>query len=185
MSKKDLIQNSSSNSQLAVHYAAAHKQLLGVSVRVPPNYMGKFAVFEDDLREFGIPSRDYAYNVVGVMKKWLMDKGLGYVPINVFLSNFAISKFLKVYQSTEVDVLADKGDLIHSELLVSRRYIEANKKGVVKFRVIVEELKPLLSEDWLELYYQGGSRPEIEALDILCEEYNVSAYTITDIVDAI
>lgn len=178
------------NSQLVVHYKNANHQVFVKTPYVPKKQYGKFLVLEDDLRELGIPPRDYAYTVVIMLKKWVMDHGMDTLPIKVFCGEWAMKKFLKVYESESVVIVDDDKDrLLYTELLIARAYIYANGKNgnVVRLGDIVEERKELLSPDWLELYYSGELRTcESEAIDMLCVEYNVRhANNYRDIVDAL
>ncbi len=180
----------SSSSQLAEHYRNANGSVFGTFPFVRKEHYPKFLVMEDDLREDGISCKDYAYTVINIFRKWTIDKGMNYVPINVFLGKVAYNKFLKVYQSESVIIPTndDKDKMLYSELLVARAYIHLNTENgnVVRLKDVVSDMKGLLYEDWLSAYDCGKGRPTSEALDILSLEYRVrNATNYVDIVTAI
>lgn len=180
----------SSSSQLLLHYKNANGSVFGTFPFVRPENVSKFVVMEDDLREYGIPCKEYAYTVVKILEKWARNKGLNCIPIHTFLSDFALNKFLKVYNSDSVVIPHndDKDKILYSELLVARAYVQMNTDNgnVVRFRDIVFDMKRLLDENWLLAYDSGKGRPISEALDILCSEYRIrSARNYADIVTAI
>src|SRR4030042_5555367 len=70
---------------LVFHYIAAHKNLLGYKPFIHNKTYARFTVFEDDLREKHIPSRDFAYTVVKLLKKKIIENKWKCVPLNMFL----------------------------------------------------------------------------------------------------
>jgi hypothetical protein len=175
---------------LVFHYIAAHKNLLGYKPFVHAKTYARFTVFEDDLREKQIPSRDFAYTVVKLLKKKVTENDWKCVPLNMFLGDYAIKLYQKVSSSTvEVDYTnGNKTELLHNELLVARMFVQQNVTSdkFVRLSKVVEDIKPLLSTDWLELYESKKPRPISQALDILMDEYNINvANTYLDIIDSL
>jgi hypothetical protein len=147
---------------------------------------------EDDLRNLGIAPRDYAYTVIGALKKWATSKGLNGVPMKVFCSDFALNKARKILESKTVRTnpeVHDNGTLLHTELMVARAYIARNTSNgdVTRLITIVEELEPLLDQVWVDAYYKGKKRPVYEALDVLMDEYGIrkSVTNYADIVSVL
>lgn len=157
---------------LARYYIDIHKDIFGCKVFVHEKYYSKFRVMEDDLREIGATPLEYADIVIRMLKNWANVKGLNSVPIRVFCGDWALGKFKKVFESDIVDISKDADTVLYSELLVARTYIEGNYSNIGN---VVEDLRPLLDDDWIELYNEGSYRFSMgDALDILCEEYGVS-----------
>lgn len=185
---------STTEPQLALHYSNAHKAIFGKKLFVNKKMWGKFRVFEDDLRERGIKPMDYAYTMVRVLKNWAQDKGMDFVPIPTFLSDWVMDRYMKILTSESVTINkpreVDEAAMLHSELLVGRTYIVENTHNVVRLAQVVASLRPFLSYDWLALYDRGDPRRKLleEALPILCQEFTVKARNVTcypDIVDAL
>lgn len=194
MDKKDLkskLRNDSSISlpPLVRHYKDAIKEVYGEKTRViiHAGEYGKFEEKQKELRDLGVPLRDYAYGVVVLLEYWVRKKGFEFLPVNVFLGDWVLSKFRKVYESEFVDFHYgdDSSELLYTELRVARYYIESSLDEVVRFRDCVEELRPVLSENWLYAYENDVRDGLVHyALEILEGEYDVSyALSYVDIVD--
>jgi hypothetical protein len=160
---------------LASYYESAHMQVLGKKCFIRPEEYAMFETFMDDLRELNIGYRDYAQTVVKLLEKWLEKKKFYRVPINVFCGDWALSKFRSIENSEYVSV-ADtdedaKTEILQSELLVARAYVDGNLKDVCRMTEIIKDLKPLLSKKWLEC--SKSERPIDEVVEILCKEYGI------------
>lgn len=190
MPKKDLIPRSLTDSipSLVIHFQKATRKVFSMDIYVHKKTYGKFRVFEDDLREKGVSSREYADTVVKMMEKWVHGKCWKCLPLNVFMSDWVLEKFMKIHNSATVTIKTNDVDiLIQDEVMVARTYIaHALEYDSMKFCDVVEELKPMLSTDWLFLYYKKHGRPIKKSLEILSEEYGVTgARTYNDIIGAI
>jgi len=188
MPKRNSKWNSRNIPTLARFYMDAHEDIYDVRPFVHSNHYGRFLVFEDELREFGYSCKEYAYTVVKILEKWKDSKGFKHIPVVAFTGDWALKKFMRVADSKHVDISNDDYSLYHSELIVARSYIYENAYNgrCVKLRDVVNELRPLLSEQWLEKYDSGGERPIDDVLDDLCDEYGVVvARNYNSIVDAI
>ena len=66
-------------------------------------------------------------------------------------------------------------ELYYSEKTAAATYVIDNISDgvVIAFSKVVENLKTLLSDSWLNRYYNGKDRPVIVVLDELCEEYGI------------
>lgn len=182
---KDLTQDSL-RPQLAILYSFAHKRFFGRKYFVREEQYPQFEVMEKRLRDAGIPAKEYTYTVISMLKKWAQDKGMRSVPINVFCGEWAMGKFLKVWESKtiEAEPVKDEDVILHTELMVARMYIHRSRRGFVRLRDIVKDLEDVLDKHWLEMYEAGERRPVTEALEILCEEFRIAhAKDYTDIVD--
>jgi hypothetical protein len=139
------------------------------------------------LRDEGIAYKDYTEVVLKLLKKWTEDKGMDFIPIPTFLSTFALGRYLSVADSQTVEVADDEFDeMLHSELLVGRLFIAkyVETRGDFKLRDAVEELAPLLSQNWLDVYESGFSvRPVAESVEIIAQENGVRANNYLDIAD--
>lgn len=177
---KDLKRKLSSDPQLIYHYKNAIKAVFGIHTRVNANKHVKFSEVEKELVDKNISLRDYAYGVVVMLEKWVSDKNMKLLPVNVFLGDWAFNKYLKVHNSVSVTIDNVNSDiavnLLWSELLVARTYIETNLIECRRLCDIVIELKPLLSAEWLELY-ESGNTMHLETLALLQleEEYLVKS----------
>jgi len=160
---------------LASHYESAHKQILSRKCFIRPGEYAVFETFMDDLRELNIGYRDYAQTVVKLLEKWLKEKKFYRIPINVFCGDWALKKFQTINKSDYVsvpDVDDDiKTEILQSELLVARKYVDSNLKEVCRMTEIVKDLKPLLSKHWLNC--DKEERPSAEVTEILCGEYGI------------
>ena len=163
--------------QLIFMYRAATQKIYNVNVFVPKSRLNRFLQFEKSLIMHEMSPSLYTTTTLTILQKWVKQKGLDYVPINVFLGKWAMERFLKVYQSQTVEIMgldaAKHAELLHSELLVARahmkRTIEAGQE--VPMDLSVGKLKSMLSQDWLQLYRSGQERQVTsEALDIICYE---------------
>jgi hypothetical protein len=187
MSQKDLKQNSYNRSQLITHYRSAAKKVFGKEPYVHPKHISKFLVFEDDLRERGIGTYDYATTVVAMLEPWARKRNINYIPVNLFLGQYALDRYMSIANSDTVTISIgdDKDEILYNELMVARLYIQKNLQDVRRLGDIVSDLRPILSKAWLDIYESGKARPVTEALDVLCAEYGVSGNSYNDIVDAI
>jgi len=172
-------QSSSNKPALASYYESAHMQILGKKCFIRPEEYPIFETFMDDLRELNIGYRDYAQSIVKLLERWLISKKFYRIPINVFCGDWALSKFRSIENSDYVsitDVDEDiKTEILQSELLIARAYIEGNLEDVCRMTEIVKDLKPLLSKKWLEC--QKSERPVDEVIKILCKDYGIKPVT--------
>ncbi len=186
--KKDSKQYSN-RPQLVTHYINACQSVYGVEPFIHRKLYSKFSVFEDDLREEGISPKDYAYVVAKLLEKFVYNKGLKCITVNLFLGDYCLTRYKRVKKTKTVEIRHNdiKDILLHDEVLVARVYIEKNSKssnGYYRLCDIVDELKPLLSSEWLQVYNTKGKRPQFDALEQLCEEYNISK-PVTDYFDIV
>jgi hypothetical protein len=173
-----------------MHFQRASKKVFNVTPYIHEKYYGKFLVFEDDLRERGISGREYADTVVKMMEKFVYKKNWKSLPLNVFMCDWVLEKFMKVHNSSTISIKIDNNIedvLLQDELNVARTYIShAIGREPMKFSSVVEELKPVLSKEWLLAYYTKHGRPIRESLEILSEEYSIiDARTYNDIIGAL
>lgn len=183
MLQKDLRQLSFENQpSLATYYIAATRKIFSSSVTVSKKSWPKFRVMEDDLRERHIPVRDYAYTVLSLLATWANKRGFKYVPFNVFLGQWAFDRFIKIWQSENIDLPdkpQDMDEITYSELLVARTYIAYNidKNAYVRMSKIVAMCRQFVCDEWYELYSSKSRARDkfmYKVIDILCEEYGIS-----------
>ena len=164
---------------LAVCYESAHKQILGKRCYIREEEYKIFETFMDDLRDLNIGCHDYAYVVVTLLEKWLKEKKFYRIPVNVFCGNWALKKFQAVDKSLYISVKDPyenrTAELLQSELLVARSYVEENLRDVYRMQDIINNLRPLLSKCWLEC--PKDERPVSEAIDVLCKDYGIKSAT--------
>jgi hypothetical protein len=179
-------------SQLARLYSKITYDIFGVNCRIHKSKIPKFLKFEKRLHKENISLRRYTEVVLRLLYKWAMDKDMTFVPVDIFLSEFAYMRYSSVISTKTLDVMDESEDrfaeLLHSELMVGRlfirRYIETD--GGYKFRKAVSELRSILSPLWLELYDTSQSRPTEDALEVLSAEFGIlPADTYLDIVDSV
>jgi hypothetical protein len=163
--------------QLVLYYTKATEKIFGKKVWVSTMDFSKFRVLEDDLREIGASSKDYAYTVLSALQYWTKDHHMDYVPVGVFCGKFAFQKFGKIWKSETVSLIdTPDAELRHSERMVAEMLIARNMSGQVMTNIdgVVSELRPLLSRAWLEMYDHGRYRMcSGEIIDELCAEYHV------------
>jgi hypothetical protein len=175
MSKRNSRQSLSNKPVLATYYESAHKKILNRKCYIVERDYAIFETFMDDLRDLNIGYRDYAYGIVTLLKGWVEKKKLYRIPIPVFCGDWALGKY-KVVDNSQYVKVADKEEDLHieilqSELLVARAYIDANLKDVCRMNEVVSDLKPLLSKAWLDCPKE--KRPTSEVEEILCKEYSI------------
>jgi hypothetical protein len=162
--------------QLVSFYISATKKVFGHGIRVSERNYSMFRVLEDDLRDIGADSREYAYTVMTMLKTWAKEHNMNFVPVKVFCGEFAYKKFLKVWKSETV-VIEDSDDfkLLYAERMVAEAFITDNMAGANRtFEQEVEDLRPMLSKEWLEMFDSGKYRKYTgEIIDELCRKYKV------------
>lgn len=173
--------------QLARAYRNEMAAVYNCHVHVSKDSYAQFRVFEDELKSRGYSATDYATTVAKFLMRWVMDRKLRCVPKRVFLGDWALGKYVRVSKREYVDISNtddDRDTLVLDELTVARVYVHRNVENGTVCRImdIVAELRPMLSDDWLQLYDGGMRRPVTEALDTLCEEFGVYASSYVDIV---
>jgi len=168
---------------LVGYYQKASDNVFGNSPFVHQKSFKRFTFMEDKLRSLSIAPRDYADTVTAVLKKWALDKNLDHVPVHIFVSDYALNKYIKIAASESVNVVDEDGEIILlNELLVLRTYIHRNlTEGVVRFGDVVNDIRSIVSKDWLTVYEQK-TRPTAKALEILSEEFGAKyANSVNDI----
>jgi hypothetical protein len=174
-------------SQLARLYSKTTEELFGVICHIHKSKIPQFVKFEKRLRNEGISLRNYTDVVLRVLYKWALDKDVGFVPVDTFLSEFGYMRYQSVISTESLDVMDESEDryaeLLHSELMVARlfirRYIET--EGDYKLRKAVEELRPVLSALWLLQYDTAphlARDAEDGALEIMSQEFGLSSKMI-------
>lgn len=169
--------------QLYTHYANAHKKIFNKPVHLPKKFWPLFSVLEDDLRNEGYDSKDYAYTIIKSLQHWAKDKKLTFIPANVFCGNWAKQRYIKIYNSKTVRIQDIETDnfvtLLHSESLAARKYISDRLAGNnMRFRESVASIQPMLNKDWLLLYHKHPfcdirRRLVHETLIALCADYGI------------
>jgi len=163
--------------QAVFHYQTATKKIYGKNVWVPTLEFPRFRVLEDDLREIGASSKDYAYTVLEVLRAWTEEHHMDHVPTRMFCGKFAMKKFLKVWKSETVSIEDTSADeLKHDERLVAELYLSGRLKSMnVTLDNAVSDIRPLLSKKWLEMYDNKKYRPCLgDVIDELCAEFGIS-----------
>lgn len=180
-------------SQLARLYSKTTEDLFGVKCHIHKSKIPQFIKFEKRLHNEGISLRRYTDVVLRVLYKWALDKEVGFVPVDTFLSEFGYMRYSSVISTETLEVMDESEDkyveLLHSELMVARLYIRRyiENEGGYKFRKAVEELRPVLSSLWLLQYDSGPSSRDVEddALDIIANEFGVTPKSYLDIADVL
>lgn len=185
MRRKALIYNYPDDMPILTrYYIGAHRDVLGVHVRVSKNKYGTFLVFDDELRIRGIGAHEYAYTVVKLLKKWLVKKKLRSVPVDVFVGEWALGKYVRVAGSDYVYIALDDvdNDVYYSERAVAEIYI--SERGATPIRLLARRMKNFLSDHWLRRFSHDGDRRIDDVLADLCEQYGVpGARNYNDIID--
>jgi hypothetical protein len=175
MNKRSSRQSLSNKPALATYYENAHLHILGKKCYISAKEYPTFETFMDDLRDLNIGCRDYAYNVTTLLKGWVEKRKFYRIPVPVFCGDWALGKFQTVDKSEYVKIADEdedtKTEILQSELLIARAYVDGNLKDVCRMSNIVKELKPLLSKAWIDCPKED--RPELEVTDILCKEYYI------------
>jgi hypothetical protein len=131
----------------------------------------------DDLRELNIGYHDYAQTVVKLLEKWLEKKKFYRIPVSVFCGDWALTKFKNIENSEFVSVTDTdedtKTEILQSELLVARAYIDGNLTNVWRMTDVVKDLKPLLSHKWFSC--PKDERPVDEVVEMLCKDYGIKS----------
>lgn len=173
--------------QLVLHYQNSMKEFYGVRPQIGKKYWDRFNVVESNLRKLGVSSKDYARTVAKMLRYWVDSRdGFKFIPVNVFLGQWAFGKFKVVHEMDYVELQDDEEDeLLHSELLIARYYIQSNIDGDYKrMSKCVDEMKSLLSDSWLEIYSSNGWRPIEETLYLMQAEFGMSnAKSYNNIID--
>lgn len=170
------LQSSIFEPTLSKYYKQAQAKEFIAQAHVPSKIWPKFREFELALRAEGITPKDYSFTVTPIMRPWVSNKRLPYVPAKVFLSNYCAERFFKVWDSKTVVIQnkdeVDRDEILYAELEVARRYIYENAvvKMPTKFGAVVDRLRPFLPFAWQDLYDNGKRRPIFQAMDILNEE---------------
>jgi hypothetical protein len=143
-------------------------------VTISPIHYRQFKKAEKRLLAKGIYPSDYAKGISEHLKEWVYQKGWTHVPINVFCGQWALDKYaneiapIKFFETPKE--IMEEGMMLHSELLAARYYILHG--GSKDFDEVVEDLRPMLHNKWLEAY-ENADREEVvlQALKVLSVEY--------------
>ena len=133
----------------------------------------RFEGAEKRLLSRGIYPSDYATGISKYLKEWVYSKGWSVVPRNVFCGEWALMIYttevapIKFWETSEE--VMEIGMLLYSELLVARYYI--GQEGKMTFDEVVETIRPMLGDNWLEAY-KNDKRDNVisEALRVLSME---------------
>lgn len=164
MKKRDL-KLSLTKPLMASHYEQACNTTFGVRVFVHKKYYSRFDDLSRVLAKEGIYPKDYAYGIARHLCGWVKSKGWSHVPINIFCGKWAIKTY-KEEVGNSVTLPATNAEevnaaLVYDEIRVARYYI--SNKGKKTYDQTVAELRPILSDDWLEMY-------DDDRLDIVRDE---------------
>lgn len=179
---KDLKRRFHNIPPLVSDFQDAVEELYDVRIyKVSEKHYDRFSKFEQKLRKHDYDFRDYAFTTCKFLRSWCRKKNFKVPPINVFLGDWAFGKYEKVEKTSFVTIdreTADQQSIIHSEYLVAKYYIDNHCEGnPIKFSDAVKDLRPLVCDEWVELYESGGKRPFLDVLELLELEYAVSAST--------
>lgn len=181
MNERDSQPTSSGKPKLAKAYEDANLKVYRAILLVRPEHYAKFSVREDDLVEWGIDSMLYAKTVCAMLREWAHMHKLKWIPQNTFLGNWAYERFLKVLNTTSVDLQLDDDTMLYSELMVARVYLTEHLRGnPVRFRDVVRDLGKALDPGWLYAYHLGDRRVQDDALYQLSLEFGCKATTYAE-----
>jgi hypothetical protein len=97
--------------------------------------------------------------------------------ISEYIKKNPVQEFKKTSKET-----VDEAALLYDELRVARYYI--SKEGDITIRKVVERLRPVLSDQWVEMFYsRSRSKLYSNALDILSEEYGGYFTSYDDVIE--
>lgn len=137
--------------QLIMAYENAHKEQ-GVYAHVYRNNVPRFQQKEVELRKEGISPRKYANFVVLAYLGWCLSKGMGVVPINIFLGPAAMRRYLSELEDIGRDDVGSMDVtpfLVQCEAMVAAAYIHATLEGsTVSERHVAELLRAGLPDTW-------------------------------------
>ena len=175
---------SRSKPQLAQQYEIACDKVFDTPVRVPPAKYGRFQGAEKGILAKGIYPSDYAVGISEHLRKWVYQKGWTHLPIGIFCGTWALGIYttdvapIKFFE-TPKEVM-EEGMMLHSELLTARYYILYG--GSKDFDEVVEDLRPMLGESWLEAYENDDRETVIlQALRVLSVEYGRSTEKLDEL----
>jgi hypothetical protein len=168
-----------------MHYQRAQSEVFGVTVYVSSKLWPKFSDLEASLMHQGISSREYAFTVTRILKRWAIGRELPHIPSHIFLSPWAMKRFMKVHGSQSVEIIdTNDVELLQSELTVARQYIAM--LGRVRMSDLVMSIEPLLSPSWLRMYRDKLPERQLlitRAIDVLSEELSLrSAHDYNDFI---
>ena len=167
-----------SKPQLVYAYVRALHDVYDVTVRVSKKTYAKFEKRERELVKLDVALHDYSYGVCILLERWVQNKGFTHVPVNVFLGDWAFSKYKKVIDSMTVSIdYIDKNadvELLYNELMIARLFVETSLIKYTRFSDLVYANEELLSNKWLEAYRtKQRNKLIIMALDTLSWEYGI------------
>ena len=143
-----------SKPQLIRHFQEASKKIFDSSPAISKEQYVKFQEVEKKLLKHEIFPKDYAYGLLTYLEPWVHKKGWRKLPLGIFCSDWARDLYIssiRAVEFTETDPgEMDEGLLLYDELLVARYYID--QSGKMSLDEVVEEIKPALSSDWLNVY---------------------------------
>jgi hypothetical protein len=160
--------------QAARFYKAAQLAVFGEEVWLDPEQIQRLGQLEAFLRHNSIFPRDYAYGLTESLRAWVQGKGLRCLPVNMFCGEWAKAHFQEevgprrfIPPTKESE---EHSDLLYEELILARLYI--SKQGSMTFQQVVDFLRPMLSQRWLDLYTSHQRTALIvNALDVLSLEH--------------
>jgi hypothetical protein len=180
---------SGSMPDLAYYYLNAIEEVFGTRCHIGKNDYATFLVLQDDLHDLGIKNRDYAYTVVRMLRQWALYHKMKFVPMRTFCGDWALRRYNKVFNSATVTIMDHRaGELLNCELLVARMWLQHKVNHEPdKFDDVIDQLKPFLTDEWLEGYGNGHRAGLVEeAVEILRSEYRLhDAWSYDDIAKAL
>lgn len=170
--------------QLGLYYELSSNDVFDYPVSVGVQDYSRFSRAQNDLADSNVFPKDYAYGISNHLKRWVWNKGWYHLPINVFCGQWAINLYLTEiapvkFEETPAEEV-DYGEMLYDELLVARFYIQ----GGMSLDEAVEKLKPMLKENWLELYANHKrAKLVVSALEMLSTEYGRPLKSYEDLID--
>jgi hypothetical protein len=151
--KRRVLMSYSGQSNLARLYYTTHAKY-GINAWVSQKLTARFRLREGELKRMGINSINYASFVINAYLDWCLKKGMGKVPINLFLGQAALNRYLREAEETGRDDIGEMDMdhlIVQSEAEVAAAYIARTVDGdTVTYADIIRELAPALANNWLE-----------------------------------
>lgn len=174
--------------QTATFYERAIRDVYQSYTQVMPKHYTRFNKLETSLHNRYIYPKDYAYDACESMVWWVQKYAKKHLPSNVFCAEWVVEMVEKrvgerVFQTPNYEE-ERLFLLVSQELVVARRYIDCLRmRKTVTFTDVVEELRPVLSDEWLQLF-QNKRRTslEVHAVNQLCLDHGVDFYRYEDFV---
>lgn len=140
------------SSQLMIHYIKASSAVYNHRpyVTVPQSVV--LSKHDKKLEKQHIRQKDYAHRLLAHLKKWVLGKKWKTLPVHLFVSEWALDLYKKEIGDRSFNYINENDEMFKILVVQEFEVLKYHRhSGNTDYQKSVEDMKPMLTDDWLKI----------------------------------